>query len=43
LTEKKIKKDVDFLLKQLQTITGVSDKKMAEFKKIIEIADFSEE
>tara|TARA_Y100001933_G_scaffold8450_1_gene7585 strand:- start:959 stop:1096 length:138 start_codon:yes stop_codon:yes gene_type:complete len=41
LTEENTKRRIDFLIKELQEITGVSDSEMNEFKKIIDLADFS--
>tara|TARA_Y100001968_G_scaffold130724_1_gene119303 strand:- start:1697 stop:1834 length:138 start_codon:yes stop_codon:yes gene_type:complete len=41
LTEENIKMKVDFLIKEIQEKTGVSDKEINEFKKILDLADFS--
>ena len=41
LTEENTKRRIDFLIKELQEMTGVSDSEMDEFKKIIDLADFS--
>tara|TARA_Y100001968_G_C19295884_1_gene686609 strand:+ start:601 stop:738 length:138 start_codon:yes stop_codon:yes gene_type:complete len=43
LREKKIKIKIDSLLKELQENTGVSDEEMDEFKKILDLADFSKD
>jgi len=43
LSEENIKRKIDALLKELQEITGVSDEEMDEFKKIMELADFSQD
>ena len=37
------KRKIDALLKELQEKTGVSDEEMDEFKKIMELADFSQD
>tara|TARA_B100001250_G_C19492720_1_gene653836 strand:- start:364 stop:498 length:135 start_codon:yes stop_codon:yes gene_type:complete len=42
LNEDNIKKKIDSLLKELQEKTGVSDEKMEEFKKIMELTDSSQ-
>tara|TARA_Y100001968_G_scaffold331731_1_gene387441 strand:+ start:434 stop:571 length:138 start_codon:yes stop_codon:yes gene_type:complete len=41
LTEENIKRKIDFLIKELQEMTGVSDSEIDEFKKIMDLADFS--
>lgn len=38
-----IQKKIDTLLIELQEKTGVSDQELDEFKKILELAEFSEE
>ena len=43
LSEENIKRKIDALLKELQERTGVSDEEMDEFKKIMELADFSQD
>ena len=43
MSEENIKRKIDALLKELQEKTGVSDKEMGEFKKIMELADFSQD
>ena len=43
MSEANIKKKIDALLKELQEETGVSDKEMDEFKKIMDLADFSQD
>ena len=43
MSEENIKRKIDALLKELQEITGVSDEEMDEFKKIMELADFSQD
>tara|TARA_Y100001968_G_C18915796_1_gene507449 strand:+ start:245 stop:388 length:144 start_codon:yes stop_codon:yes gene_type:complete len=43
LNEKNINEKINSLLKELQKKTGVSDEKMEEFKKIIDLADFSQD
>tara|TARA_B100000965_G_C19310042_1_gene634112 strand:- start:259 stop:390 length:132 start_codon:yes stop_codon:yes gene_type:complete len=43
LNEENIKKKIDSLLKELEDMTGVSNKEMDEFKKILELADFSQD
>ena len=43
LSEENIKRKIDALLKELQEKTGVSDEEMVEFKKIMELADYSQE
>ena len=43
MSEENIKRKIDTLLKELQVITGVSDEEMDEFKKIMELADFSQD
>jgi len=34
---------IDSLLKELQAFTGVSNEEMDEFKKILDLADFSQD
>ncbi len=43
MNEENIKKKIDSLLKELEDMTGVSNKEMDEFKKILELADFSQD
>ena len=43
LSEENIKMKINSLLKELQEITGVSDKELGEFKKIIDLVDFSKD
>ena len=43
MSEKNIKRKIDVLLEELQKKTGVSDIEMEEFKKIMELADFSQD
>ena len=43
MSEENIKRKIDSLLKELQEKTGVSDEEMDEFKKIIELADLSQD
>ena len=43
MSEENIKKKIDSLLKELQKKTGVSDEDLEEFKKIMDLADFSQE
>ena len=43
MSEENIQRKIDALLKELQEKTGVSDEEMDEFKKIMELADFSQE
>jgi len=43
LSEENIKTKIDALLKELQAKTGVSEEEMDEFKKIMELADFSQD
>jgi hypothetical protein len=43
LSEENIKRKINALLEELQEKTGVSDEEMDEFKKIMELADFSQE
>tara|TARA_B100000459_G_scaffold127590_1_gene80780 strand:+ start:371 stop:508 length:138 start_codon:yes stop_codon:yes gene_type:complete len=43
LGEENIKRKILSLLEELQDKTGVSDEEIDEFKKIIEIADFSQD
>ena len=43
MSDENIKREIDALLKELQEKTGVSDEEMDEFKKIMELADFSQE
>ena len=40
MSEEKIKKNINSLLKELQEKTGVSDKELDEFKKIMDLVDF---
>ena len=41
LSEENIKREIDDLLKKLQDKTGVSYEDMEEFKKIMDLADYS--
>ena len=41
MTEENIKLKIDLLIKELQEMTGVSDGEINEFKKIMDLADFS--
>tara|TARA_Y100001968_G_C19173488_1_gene626839 strand:+ start:631 stop:768 length:138 start_codon:yes stop_codon:yes gene_type:complete len=43
LSEENIKTKIKFLLKELQKKTGVTDDEMEEFKKILYLAEFSED
>jgi len=43
LSEENIKRKIDALLIELQENTGVSDEEMVEFRKIMELADFSQD
>ena len=43
MSEENIQRKIDSLLKELQEKTGVSDEEMDEFKKIMELADFSQD
>ena len=43
MSEENIKRKIDALLKELQEKTDVSDEEMDEFKKIMELADFSQD
>ena len=43
MSEENIKRKIDVLLKELQEKTEVSDEEMDEFKKIMELADFSQD
>ena len=43
MSEENIKRKIDALLKELQEKTGVSDEEIDEFKKIMELADFSQD
>ena len=43
LSEENIKRQIDSLLKELQEKTGVSDEEMNEFKKTMDLADFSQD
>jgi len=43
LGEENIKRKIDALLRELQVKTGVSDEEMNEFKKLMELADFSKD
>ena len=43
MSEENIKIKIEDLLKELQEKTGVSDEEMDEFKKIMELADFSQD
>tara|TARA_B100000214_G_C23827534_1_gene562632 strand:- start:678 stop:815 length:138 start_codon:yes stop_codon:yes gene_type:complete len=43
LSEENIKRKIDSLLKELQMKTGVTDEKMNEFKKILDLAEFPQD
>ena len=43
LSQENIKRKIDALLRELQVKTGVSDEEMNEFKKLMELADFSKD
>tara|TARA_Y100001968_G_C18762742_1_gene438504 strand:- start:45 stop:206 length:162 start_codon:yes stop_codon:yes gene_type:complete len=43
LSEENIKRKIDDFLKELQEKMGVSDERINEFRKIMDLADFSEE
>ena len=43
MCEKNIQKKINLLLKELQDKTDVSDEKMDEFKKIMDLTDFSQD
>tara|TARA_B100000700_G_C14957482_1_gene814709 strand:- start:739 stop:876 length:138 start_codon:yes stop_codon:yes gene_type:complete len=43
LSEENIKREIASLLKILQEKTGVSDEEMEEFKKIMELSDYSQD
>jgi len=43
LSEENIKRKIDSLLKELQEKTRVSDEEMDEFKKTMDLADFSQD
>ena len=43
MNEEKIKKKINSLLKELQEKIGVSDEEMDEFKKIMDLEDFSQD
>ena len=43
MTKENIKSKISSLLKELQDNRGVSDEEMNEFKKIMELADFSQD
>ena len=43
LSEEKIKRKIDALLRELHVKTGVSDEEMNEFKKLMELEDFSKD
>jgi len=43
LSEENIQKKIDSLLKKLQGITGVSNEEMDEIKKILDLADYSQD
>jgi len=42
LSKENIQKKIDYLLLELQEMTGVSDQELNEFKNILDLADFSE-
>ena len=42
MSKENIQKKIDFLLIELQELTGVSDQELNEFKNILDLADFSE-
>ena len=43
MSEENIKRKIDALLKELQEKTGVSNEEMDEFRKIMELADYSQD
>ena len=43
MSEENIQREIDSLLKGLQEKTEVSDEEMGEFKKIMDLADFSQD
>ncbi|WP_413684606.1 hypothetical protein [Prochlorococcus sp. MIT 1011] len=43
MSEENIQRKIDALLKELQEKTAVSDEEMDEFKKIMDLADFSQD
>tara|TARA_Y100001968_G_scaffold265329_1_gene254487 strand:- start:366 stop:503 length:138 start_codon:yes stop_codon:yes gene_type:complete len=43
LSEENIKRKIDALLKELQDKTGISDMEMDEFKKIMDLTNFSQD
>ena len=43
MSEENIKRKIDSLLKELQEKTRVSDEEMDEFKKTMDLADFSQD
>ena len=43
MSEENIKRKIDSLLNELQEKTGVSDEEIDELKKIMEVADFSQD
>ena len=43
MSEENIQKKIDSLLKELKGMTGVTNKQMDEFKKILDLADFSQD
>ena len=43
MREENIKRKIDALIKELQEKTGVPDEEMDEFKKIMDLADFSQD
>ncbi len=43
MSEENIKRKIDALLKELQDKTGISDMEMDEFKKIMDLTNFSQD
>ena len=43
MSKENIQKKIDYLLIELQEMTGVSDQELNEFKTILDLADFSED
>ena len=43
MSNEDIQKQIDFLLNKIQAKTGVSDQELIKFKKILDLADFSED
>ena len=43
MSEENIKRKIDSLINELQVNTGVTDEEIREFKKILDLADFSQD